>query len=1008
VKEIIPNIRILVLTAVLSLSAAGISSAGSSSVNNYVHVSSQSDTLIKYINRFRTLLANPQSPDCAQMYSTLSATYSNISREGSDTFTLAKLSDIARYCGYYDFVSGEYEESRKFYMDVLDIERLKGDTISDNFLVALSQIGLSYFNEKRFSESIGPLHNSIIIRERLEGENSSGLVRSLIILSSAYVEFPALDQAESAARRGIDLIFATGSQNNQLCKLYYTLGRVYKEKGDYNTAKSYLMEARTSFFNYQSDPEVLLLINNFNAVIAKLLNDTTAALDSYRDAIEFIETYNYAGSTVPAVYSNYGFYLAELGRLDEAESMFLDAIACSENNFGAYSSSNLRERENYADFLFDSRKNYSKAEAIYSDLFSRIESVNDIESLTYVCQGYAEVKSYEKDFEAALDLYYMVDKRQDEMSPLDRAYYLQGRGEVFLDYYLHSDSLSLLSDALRDFDLAMNIIDSSKLDLNVEASRLNLTGRFDFFSDKAIRSAILLYNKTLDRSYLDKAFSYSEKSRASTLLAATRESRAMKFNIPDSLLFNERVLSSKIKELDARIFTEKGRERVNTGVLTELESSRLDVFTERERLVDHFEREYPDYYRLKHNTRVAQPQEIVKHIGRKMNFIEYYTTDSTIYIFVINRDGSHIESVEIDSSYNNIIRQFRSDLVNPVFENGVRDQFSRIVSSAYYLYSKLIKPVEAYLVSDKLLIAGDELLAYIPFEALVTDTAGISAVNYRNLAFLFRDYDIEYTYSATLLLENPGKGKSIYNNALVFAPGYGGGLSSDSIMISRQTEREELKDIQGAKEEAIYISELLGGDLYIDTDATEANFIRKCSKPAVIHLAMHTLMNDMEPMFSRMVFSLNDSVEDGLLNTYEVYDLELDAKMVVLSSCNTGTGYLSKGEGVISLARSFMFAGAPTVVMSLWEVDDQSGTDIIKTFYKHLKQGRSKSESLRKARKKYLANAGQMHSHPYFWCSLVILGEDEAIFFKLNRVFIISGIILLVIGGIFYRKLYPS
>jgi CHAT domain-containing protein len=155
-----------------------------------------------------------------------------------------------------------------------------------------------------------------------------------------------------------------------------------------------------------------------------------------------------------------------------------------------------------------------------------------------------------------------------------------------------------------------------------------------------------------------------------------------------------------------------------------------------------------------------------------------------------------------------------------------------------------------------------------------------------------------------------------------------------------------------------------------------------------------------------MVFAQNrDTLENGLLNTYEIYNLDLDdAKMVVLSSCNTGAGYLQSGEGVISLARGFMYAGSSSVVMSLWEVDDYSGSEIIKSFYSNLKWGYSKSEALKRSREDYLRSADQLRSHPYFWCSMVILGEDEPLYFNRLRL----GLVLLLLFSVIFvwRRYY--
>ena len=98
-----------------------------------------------------------------------------------------------------------------------------------------------------------------------------------------------------------------------------------------------------------------------------------------------------------------------------------------------------------------------------------------------------------------------------------------------------------------------------------------------------------------------------------------------------------------------------------------------------------------------------------------------------------------------------------------------------------------------------------------------------------------------------------------------------------------------------------------------------------------------------------------------------------------------------------------MYAGAPSVVMSLWEVDDLSGSEIVKLFYKNLKRGVTKSKALRKAREKYLSDSSQQSSHPYFWCSLVILGDDEAIYYNSSLYFGGIGLLLLLAAAIVYR-----
>jgi len=126
----------------------------------------------------------------------------------------------------------------------------------------------------------------------------------------------------------------------------------------------------------------------------------------------------------------------------------------------------------------------------------------------------------------------------------------------------------------------------------------------------------------------------------------------------------------------------------------------------------------------------------------------------------------------------------------------------------------------------------------------------------------------------------------------------------------------------------------------------------------------------------------------------------------VLSSCNTGSGVLTTGEGILSLARGFLYAGSQSVVMSLWEIEDKSGTDVIRLFYENLKKGKSKSVALRKSRSEYLKKASQLKSHPYFWSTLVVYGDNTSVYFPAGIVITIACLVLIsgVLILLYFRK----
>jgi CHAT domain-containing protein len=278
---------------------------------------------------------------------------------------------------------------------------------------------------------------------------------------------------------------------------------------------------------------------------------------------------------------------------------------------------------------------------------------------------------------------------------------------------------------------------------------------------------------------------------------------------------------------------------------------------------------------------------------------------------------------------------------------------------------------------------------------------------YRNLKYVMDILDVSYTYSATFLAETVKKDyKRWSNNAIAFAPDYPEPIDIEKVLMNRQSETGVLHDLPYARLEAEFVSEITHGKLYVNERARELTFKNEAGNYDIIHLAMHTLLNDKDPMRSTLVFSRKDSVEDGLLKAYEIYGIPLKAKMVVLSSCNTGSGLMSSGEGILSLARGFIYSGSQSVVMSMWEIEDRSGTEIIKMFYENLKKGHSKSVSLRKARIKYLLNADQLRSHPYFWSSLVVYGDNSSLYF--SKYLIISILLAVFISCIsitvYFRK----
>jgi CHAT domain-containing protein len=325
-----------------------------------------------------------------------------------------------------------------------------------------------------------------------------------------------------------------------------------------------------------------------------------------------------------------------------------------------------------------------------------------------------------------------------------------------------------------------------------------------------------------------------------------------------------------------------------------------------------------------------------------------------------------------------------------------------------------LHPVKDLINGHNLIVIPEGILSFLPFETFIKKMPdSLTSGYYKDLSYLLYDYNISYSYSSTLYAESRKKtSKKRIKKLLAFAPKYDSSnvvLTKNQQLFTRQKKyRKELFPIPGVVEEVNSIKNLIRSDVFLSKDATETNFRNVAEFYDILHLAMHTFIDNENPMYSKLIFTLGeDTLNDGFLNTFEIFSLKLKARMVVLSACSTGEGNFSKGEGVMSLARSFAYAGAPSMLLTLWQVEDKSGVKLMLDFYSGIKKGMSKPEALRYAKMKYIKEAKPENSHPFFWSTYISMGNPASLFRKINfltTVLLISGISLILLTGLYYFR----
>ncbi len=315
------------------------------------------------------------------------------------------------------------------------------------------------------------------------------------------------------------------------------------------------------------------------------------------------------------------------------------------------------------------------------------------------------------------------------------------------------------------------------------------------------------------------------------------------------------------------------------------------------------------------------------------------------------------------------------------------------------MYTILLDPIRDKLPSE-LIIVPDGVLGYVSFDALLSSLPEDEAY-INTFSFLIKDFQISYAYSATLLMEMIQKDHHPNKRLLAFAPAFEGEETSDKEIA---TMRKGLGRLTFNEPEVRSIQTLMGGDVYVKDQALASTFQSKAEEYQILHLSTHAKAVDETEGLSFLAFTeVADTVDHKFIYMNDLYNLKLNADLVVLSACETGLGELKKGEGILSIARAFTYAGAKSIVNSLWSVDDESTKFLMEHFYSYIKEGKRKDEALRLAKLDYL-NSENM-SDPFFWAAFIPVGDMSPIQFVdqgWTRYMWIVLIILTAIMGYFF------
>lgn len=525
---------------------------------------------------------------------------------------------------------------------------------------------------------------------------------------------------------------------------------------------------------------------------------------------------------------------------------------------------------------------------------------------------------------------------------------LMGKANAFRQFYTQTRQRIDLEAVLKTYQLAIQLAEKMRRSYQSAGAKLFFTENYYVVYEQAIQTAQELYQITKKPDYQNLIFDFYEKSRAAALADIVRDTDLKPKTINAALLAQEKGLYQQITGLQAAI------KRSDSAAAVKFKAQLVDKEIELDRLTKRFERGFPAYYQLKYDTKTAPATTIQQQLlNPDAALVQYFLTSNQLYILVLTREQSKVVVQPIDSTFRQTVSKFRGLLsLNP----GSKVYDGNAYSST--LYFKLITPVLPFISSKKrLLIVRDAELNYLPFDVLSA----------KSNDYLLNKYAISYAYSVGLLVNQSPLRSS--NNRLAIAP-FAGNIPQKTAFRGAP-----LVPLPASEQEVRQI----GGDVYVEKEATKKCFLEQYRAHGIIHFATHALTDDKDPMRSFVAFYPDG--QEYRLFTDELYNLDLkEAQLVVLSACETGAGKLQRGEGVMSLARAFAYAGAQSVATTLWNANDEVTAYISMHFHKYIKDGLSLDEALQRAKLDFLqSDLGRRYDHPYYWANMVLIGRTDPI-----------------------------
>ncbi len=811
-----------------------------------------------------------------------------------------------------------------------------------------NNLGIVYSKQGNLAEASKSYQKAIYYYKAYYGNTSPQITSAYLNLAGLLFEQGDYGQSELYYAQILDILYKSGTLEDTRALSFDGLGLIANVRKDYLKAATLFNSAYESMFQYMRgdtlNPSFYTIYNNVGNNFISMKNWALAEKWHQR-TIQMLQ-YNFSGGH-PALVSSY----TSLGVIAQAKKDFVTA----ERWF---------------------RKAQTTAFQFYLPGNSVIAVPGNQLTRNYELMGNLEAARRVAD--STLLLF------SDEMgASVDLIQALGNKGTTEFQLWEQGGPNASLEVAAQYTDSAMQVkqrIAGQYTDRNsqIQLADLNYTQ-----TGWAIRIRLALYERDKQAIHFDKAWQYMEQSRSILLTDRLRANKLIDIpGFPEDLAQREYDLRREIYNLQNPL-PETGS--ANDSLAFSAKQKELRA------VMDTIQAQFPKIYALRYGQAPLLPQACRDQLDSNQIMLNYFHSDSLAFLLWIRTDTFGYIQIAEAEKLDTLVKQLRFGLTGyhtapktaqspKLYENSVE----QYVNAGAKLFDLLIEPVKDKLTPE-LIIFPDGILNYVPFEALLSKQPTKSSLDKGRLhlfPYLVKNNKVSYCYSATLWEEMKNKlhETPAQKEWIAFAPFSGRALANTKTSSPLSS---EFKTLENSAIVVNTIKRLLQkGDIYFRDSATTQQFMKLSPAYRILHLDTHAKAVDKNGEYCFLVFWNNEEGAARIDSIFvrDLYGLILNADMVVLSACETNIGEFQRGEGVISLTRAFAWAGAKSIVATLWQVDDEGSKDLMVDFYTGLKHGKlTKDAALTQAKRKYYENRINEEAHPFFWAGFIGVGDMSAL-----------------------------